>query len=52
MQNINELKARAYDLLVLIENAQRELQQVNQQIGQQLEVEKKDEKLHTDTDNS
>lgn len=38
--NLTELKAKAYDLLAQIEHLQRELQQVNQQIAEQI---KKDE---------
>lgn len=32
--DINELKAQAYDLLVVIQNAQNQLAQVNQAISQ------------------
>ena len=34
-----ELKAKAYDILATIEHLQRELQQVNQQIAEQLKKE-------------
>lgn len=34
--NLTELKAKAYDLLAQIEYLQRELQQVNQQISEQM----------------
>ena len=37
--NLTELKAKAYDLLAQIEYLQRELQQVNQQIAEELKNE-------------
>lgn len=37
--NLTELKAKAYDLLAQIEYLQRELQQVNQQISEELKNE-------------
>lgn len=35
--NLEQLKARAYDLVVLINNAQNELSQVNQAIQKEME---------------
>lgn len=40
--NIIELKAAAYDALVRIEQAQKQLQEINQAIAQELEKEKED----------
>lgn len=37
--NIIELKAAAYDALVRIEQAQKQLQEINQAIAQELEKE-------------
>lgn len=33
MDNIKDLKSRAYDLIALVEQAQAELRQINQQIA-------------------
>jgi hypothetical protein len=38
---ITELKSRAYDLLANLEYLQKELQQVNQQIAEQMKNEQK-----------
>lgn len=37
--NITELKAKAYDILAQLEYLQKELQQVNQQIAEQMKNE-------------
>ena len=43
MKEINELKARAYDIIAALEQLQRELQAVNAEIAKKTQEQKTDE---------
>jgi hypothetical protein len=50
--NITELKAKAYDILSNLEYLQKQLQEVNQQIGEEMQKENDGKNKLTVADNS